>query len=59
MFAALVLICTIMLQTLVLADIEDIWIVPADSSESIYNDGESSGGLFTKGIFPGLKIRIS
>jgi hypothetical protein len=58
-FTALLLCTLTLLQTRVLADIEDVWVVPKDQSESIFNDEETSGGLFTKGVFPGLKLRIS
>jgi len=55
-FTALLLTTLLWLQ--VAADIEDIWIVPNDEN-SIFNDEQTYGGLWTQGVFPGLKMRIS
>ena len=46
----------ILLQN-VLASIEDVWIAPANDSQTIFFDGATSGGL--KQTFPGLKLRVA
>jgi len=54
-FTAFILFISIFTSS-VYAGYQDIWVAPANSSESIFNEAVTGGLANT---FPGLKVRIA